>query len=99
MTSVASAGTAERIVARILLRVVRAGSGTLAMYSSTSFGATLAFAVGRRLIALAFFIGGPLSRTVKIGCATYLRFEFLLGYGLRLRDFASLRVVKTFTVN
>src|SRR6267378_4300011 len=76
MTSVASGGTAERIVARILFKVLRAGSGTLARYSSTSFGATLAFAVERPLPDFAFFIGGRLSRTVKIGCATYPRFYF-----------------------
>src|SRR5579864_8475388 len=38
MPSVASEGTTERIVARILLRVVRAGSGTRARYASMSFG-------------------------------------------------------------
>src|SRR5882762_3391042 len=60
MTSVASGGTAERIVARILLSVLRAGSGILARYSSTSFGATLAFAVERLLPDFAFFIMGRL---------------------------------------
>src|SRR5579863_1049317 len=39
MVSVESAGTTERIVARSLFRVRRAGSGTLARYSSTVFGA------------------------------------------------------------
>src|SRR5712672_1296602 len=77
MTSVASDGTAERIVARILFKVLRAGSGTLARYSSTSFGATLAFAVEPLLPDFAFFIGGRLSRRAKIGCATYPRFYFV----------------------
>jgi hypothetical protein len=41
MTSVASGGTAERMVARIVFKVVRAGSGTPARYSSMLFGASL----------------------------------------------------------
>src|SRR6266481_5463960 len=83
MTSVASAGTAERIVARILLKVVRPGSGTLAMYSSTSFGPTLAFALERLLPDFAFFILGRLSRTAKIGCATYPR--LVISFGLSIK--------------
>ena len=79
MTSVASAGTVERIVARILLKVVRPGSGTLAMYSSTSFGATLAFAVERLFPDLAFFILGRLSRTAKIDCAICPRLVISFG--------------------
>jgi hypothetical protein len=43
ITSLASAGTAARIVARILLNVPRAGSGTRAKYSSTLFGAPVLF--------------------------------------------------------
>src|SRR4029077_9923081 len=39
MVSVASRGTAERIAARTLFKVLRAGSGTPARYSSTLFGA------------------------------------------------------------
>src|SRR5207253_10908267 len=55
MVSVASAGTALRIAARILLRFARAASGTLARYSTTSLGAILAFARTRRLLAFTFF--------------------------------------------
>jgi hypothetical protein len=56
MVSVASAGTAERIAARILFKVLRAGSGTPARYSSTFFGAALAFAAELRLPAFTFFM-------------------------------------------
>ena len=48
MASVASGGTADRIAARIWLNVLRAGSGMLAMYSSTLFGAPLAFGLEAR---------------------------------------------------
>src|SRR5437870_12627105 len=44
MVSVASGGAADRIAMRILLKVLRAGSGIPARYSSTFFGAPLAFA-------------------------------------------------------
>jgi len=40
MASVASVGTADRITARTLFKVLRAGSGTPARYSPTLFGAT-----------------------------------------------------------
>src|SRR5271166_4205782 len=56
MASVASAGTTDRITARTLFKVVRAGSGTPARYSSTSFGMTLPFAAGPRSRECAFFI-------------------------------------------
>src|ERR1700732_1079231 len=56
MVSVASGGAADRIAARILLQVLRAGSGTLARYSSTSFGAPLPFAAERRLPDFTFFM-------------------------------------------
>src|SRR5271157_4439279 len=56
MTSVASGGAADRIAARILFKVVRAGSRTPARYSSTFFGATLPFAAESRLPEFAFFI-------------------------------------------
>src|SRR5580704_12907081 len=49
MASVASFGTADRIVARTLFKVLRAGSGTRDRYSSTSFGAS-------RLDEIAFFM-------------------------------------------
>src|SRR5207237_10777896 len=55
MVSVASAGTALRIAARILLRFARAAFGTLARYTSTFLGAILAFARIRRLMAFTFF--------------------------------------------
>src|SRR5260370_269669 len=42
MPSVAYGGTADRIAARTLFNVPRAGSGTPARYSSTSFGAAFA---------------------------------------------------------
>src|ERR1700730_10276990 len=41
MISTASAGTAERITARICFNLLRAGSGTWAKYSSTFLGALL----------------------------------------------------------
>src|SRR3989442_8114941 len=56
MVSVASGGTADRIAARILCKVLRAGSGTLARYSSTFFGALLPFAAGLRLPDFTFFM-------------------------------------------
>src|SRR5271165_6452111 len=56
MASVASAGTTDRTTARILFKVVRAGSGTRARYSSTVFGAALPFAAGPRSRECAFFI-------------------------------------------
>src|SRR4029077_13942555 len=49
MASVVSGGTAERIMARILCSVLRAGSGTPARYSSTSFaGARMPFFIAPR---------------------------------------------------
>ena len=56
MVSVASGGTADRIAARILFKVLRAGSGTPARYSSTFFGAPLPFAVELRLPDFTFFM-------------------------------------------
>src|SRR2546422_6990513 len=56
MVSVASGGTADRIAARILFRVLRAGSGTPARYSSTFFGAPVPFAAERRLPDFTFFM-------------------------------------------
>src|SRR5271155_2373306 len=56
MVSVASGGTADRIAARILFKVPRAGSGTPARYSSTFFGAPLRFAAELRLPDFAFFM-------------------------------------------
>src|SRR6266849_1329537 len=56
MASVASGGTADRIAARILFKVLRAGSGTPARYSSTLFGAPLPFAAELRLPDFTFFM-------------------------------------------
>src|ERR1700680_2288439 len=56
MASVASGGAAERIAARILFKVLRAGSGTPARYSSTFFGAPLPFAADLRLPDFTFFM-------------------------------------------
>src|SRR6266568_1517268 len=60
MVSVASGGTTDRIAARILFKVLRAGSGTPARYSSTFFGTTfcgvgLPFAAELRLPEFSFF--------------------------------------------
>src|SRR6266403_2112511 len=60
MVSVASGGTVDRIAARILVKVLRAGCGTPARYSSTFFGAPLPFAVERRLPDFTFFMGAML---------------------------------------
>src|SRR5438105_10918518 len=56
MVSVASGGTADRIAARILFKVLRAGSGTPARYSSTFFGAPAPFAAGPRWPGFTFFM-------------------------------------------
>src|SRR4030081_716184 len=57
MPSVASGGTAERIVARIVFKVLRAGSETAARYLSTSFEPLPLCADGRRFVEVAFFVG------------------------------------------
>src|SRR6266446_2989906 len=56
MVSVASGGTADQIAARILFKVLRAGSATPARYSSTFFGAPLPFAAELRLPDFTFFM-------------------------------------------
>src|ERR1700674_3728439 len=56
MVSVASGGAADRIAARILFKVLRAGSETPARYSSTFFGAPLPFAAELRLPDFTFFM-------------------------------------------
>src|SRR2546425_6773452 len=56
MVSAASGGAADRIAARILFKVLRAGSGTPARYSSTFFGAPLPFAAEPRLPDFTFFM-------------------------------------------
>ena len=56
MVSVPSGGTADRIAARILFTVLRAGSGTPARYSSMLLGASPAFAADLQLAGLARFM-------------------------------------------
>src|SRR4029077_16740590 len=63
MASVASGGTAERITARIVFSVVRAGSGTCARYSSMFFAAALLFAAEARSPDFVFFM-----RIILAGC-------------------------------
>src|SRR5207245_4698749 len=63
MVSVASGGTADRIAARILFKVLRAGSGTPARYSSTFFGAPLPFAAELRLPDFTFFTRATLQNS------------------------------------
>src|SRR5260370_40974663 len=60
MHSVASGGAADRISARILFKVLRAGSGTPTRYSSTFFGGRLPFTAEPRLPDFAFFMRGML---------------------------------------
>src|SRR5437016_4990966 len=60
MVSVASGGTTDRIAARTLSKVLRAGSGTPARYSSTFFGAPAPFAAGPRWPDFTFFMPGML---------------------------------------
>src|ERR1700721_145586 len=56
MISVASGGAAERMTARISFKVLRAGSGTPARYSSIVLGARLGFAFGGSLADFPFFM-------------------------------------------
>src|SRR5215469_8260105 len=56
MVSVASGGRADRIAARILFKVPRAGSGTPARYSSILFGGSPALAADLRVVDLACFM-------------------------------------------
>src|SRR5260370_3959751 len=65
MVSVAAAGTAERIAARIWFNVPRAGSGIRARYSSTFLGAPLLIAA-RPLAAEPF--------TAKLGLPDFTPF-------------------------
>src|SRR5579862_554112 len=65
MHSVASAGATERITARILFKVVRAGSGTPARYSSTVLGAALRFPDELLDLDLVFFIVVTYKREFK----------------------------------
>jgi hypothetical protein len=56
MTSAACGGTADRIAARILVNVLREGSGIPAKYSSTFLGTIVLFDAERRLREFDFFI-------------------------------------------
>src|SRR5204863_7760612 len=69
MVSVASGGTADRIAARILFKVLRAGCGTPARYSSTFFGAPLPFATKLRLPDFTFFMRAMLQELPLQVCA------------------------------
>src|SRR3981081_317354 len=57
MPSVACGGTADGIVARIVFKVLRAGSETAARYLSTSFEPLPLCADGRRFVEVTFFVG------------------------------------------
>src|SRR6266481_8227085 len=73
MASVVSVGIADRIAARTFIKVLRAGSGTRARYSSTFFGATLPFAAESRSPEFAFLIRViTLSRSVLMTHAPFL---------------------------
>src|SRR5450759_4489274 len=61
MASVVSGGTTDRIMARVLIKVVRAGSGTPARYSSTVLGIAVPFGAGPPVREFAFFIGTVVS--------------------------------------
>ena len=56
MVSLVFGGTTDRITARILFKVLRAGSGTPARYSSMLFGVPLPFVVELRLPDFTFFM-------------------------------------------
>lgn len=71
MTSVASFGTAERITLRTFFKVLRAGSGTRARYSSTLAGGAIFFAEEDRARETAFFIRENNSNSVA-SCSAIL---------------------------
>src|SRR5580692_4644860 len=62
MASVASGGAADRMAVRIFRKVLRAGSGMAARYSSTVFGGFLPFAEELRF-DFAFFMRAMLQET------------------------------------
>src|SRR5438552_6483886 len=93
MTSAVPVGTAVRIAARTLLKVLRAGSGTPARYSSTSLGAPLPFAAERSLSDFTFFMRAMLQELQRqvhapnpdnpdSEACVRLRLAFLLFFGL-----------------
>src|SRR6266478_1240102 len=66
MLSVAFGGMAHRIVARIVFKVLRAGSETAARYLSTSFEPSSLFADGPRLLEAAFFVAITVVPSVRL---------------------------------
>src|SRR2546428_12785967 len=86
MVSVVPGGTAVRIAARTLFKVLRAGSGTPARYSSTSCGAPLPFAAEPRFPDFTFFMRAMLqefpSQVHARGHQTTRRESPRLPYGL-----------------
>src|SRR6266478_9275393 len=72
MASVASGGATDRIVARTLFKVLRAGSGTPARYSSMPFGAALPFMPEPRLPDFTFLIQLSPGRSFKLNNLTKL---------------------------
>src|SRR5271155_4277362 len=79
MDSPASAGTTDRIAARTLLSVLRAGSGTRARYSSMSFGKPPRFVIDEPRRATVFFTRTPYF-------AAFPRFRSDTHLGSPLRD-------------
>lgn len=73
MVSVASDGTADRIAARILFKVLRAGSGTPARYSSMLFGALSPFAIEARVPDFVVFMRAMLREPrFRVHCNTFV---------------------------
>ncbi len=92
MTSVVSAGAADRIAARTLRNVLRAGSGTPARYCSTVLGAAEVFAaagcdlISAALLSLLLVVyRGALDLFPRgIGCVNGHRAGFAIGRYLDL---------------
>src|ERR1700682_2248167 len=78
MPSVASGGTVERIVARIVFKVLRAGSETAARYLSTSFEPSSFFADRRCFLEAAFFVRITVVPSVQL-CGIPLILRLCLG--------------------
>src|SRR5271170_2433684 len=86
MTSVACGGTEDRIATRILLNVLRAGSGIPARYSSTFLGTILLFDAERRLRELDFF-------TLANAKASFKSVHQLMGLSAHSKQPDSLRLL------
>src|SRR6266403_4104507 len=97
MISVASRGTTDRITARIFFKVLRAGSGTMAMYSSVFLGTPPPFFIRQILQAPSFLVyaqgsmrpscAGVRASASGIGaCAQLLLVESAPNPGLRHRQ-------------